>query len=171
MTNQRHTAAASYYKKTSQKGIDFIKKMESLELHAYKCAAGVWTIGYGHTGFEVVPGMEITPEDAEMFLRNDLSDFELFISGVMRRNSVDLNQDQFDALVSLAFNIGKKNFGNSTLLKKVIADANDLRAISREWIKWIHAKSTPLRGLMKRRAMELMIYFSVDELLTLTDQD
>ena len=89
--------------KTSQKGIDLIKNFEGCRLDAYKCPAGVWTIGYGHTG-NVHKGMAITQEAAEAFLREDLVKFELKVGKY--DSAYHWNQNEFDALVSFAYNIG-----------------------------------------------------------------
>ena len=89
--------------KTSQNGIELIKQFEGCSLTAYKCAAGVWTIGYGHTA-GVKSGQAITPAQAEHFLKNDLVKFEKKVEKY--DSAYHWNQNQFDALVSFAFNIG-----------------------------------------------------------------
>ncbi len=81
----------------SQKGIDLIKNFEGCRLNAYKCPAGVWTIGYGHTGSEVKPGLKITQAEAEKILKSDLV---VHCNNVSKLVKVPLNQNQFDALVS-----------------------------------------------------------------------
>ena len=88
--------------KTSQKGIDLIKKYEGLSLTAYQCPSKVWTIGYGHTK-GVFPGMTITEKQAEEFLKQDLIIYE---NGVMKSCGFMPNQNEFDAMVSFAYNCG-----------------------------------------------------------------
>lgn len=104
---------------TSDKGIALIKGFEGLRLKAYKCSAGVWTIGYGHTK-GVKEGQTITEAEAETLLREDLRTFEVGVSSLV---TVFLHQCQFDALVSFAFNLGVGAIKGSTLLKKINARA------------------------------------------------
>ena len=103
--------------KTSSKGIDFIKSFETLQLRAYKAVQTerYYTIGYGHYGPDVKPGSSITEAEAEQMFAEDIADFEQCVS----RSTAgwNLKQSQFDALVSLAFNVGVNAFQNSTLLK------------------------------------------------------
>ena len=82
--------------KTSAEGLSLIKKFEGCELYAYQCSAGVWTIGYGHTK-DVEPGMQITKEDAEEMLVEELHEYESYINDFV---TAPLSQNQFDALVS-----------------------------------------------------------------------
>ena len=93
--------------KISQNGINLIKGFEGLFLDAYQCEAGVWTIGYGHTK-DVQPGQRINEKQAEEYLKEDL---RRFVNAVNNKNNVPqkLNQNQFDALVSFAFNLGEGN--------------------------------------------------------------
>jgi Phage-related lysozyme (muraminidase) len=142
--------------KTSNKGIDLIKKYEGLRLKAYKCPAGVWTIGYGHTGADVAEGLEITEERADELLLSDIAQFENHVNSVVEST---IKQNQFDALVSFAFNLGGLSLKNSTLLKRVNANPID-PAISDELKRWVNEKGKPLAGLVKRRAEEAELYFS-----------
>ena len=139
--------------KTSQTGIDLIKQYEGLRLTAYKCAAGVWTIGYGHT--EGVTGaMIITEETANELLERDLAKFEAGVAELVR---VEINQNQFDALVSFAFNVGLANLAKSTLLKKI----NGLRPVGEcqaEFLRWNKAGGKVLAGLTKRRNAEAYLF-------------
>ena len=96
-----------------QKGIDLIKHFEGCELNAYKCPAGVWTIGYGHIK-GVSEGMSITQEQAEQMLLDELKEYENYINELV---TVNLSQNQFDALVSWVYNLGPANLQSSTLLK------------------------------------------------------
>lgn len=143
--------------RTSNRGIDLIKKHEGFRPRAYRCPAGVWTIGYGHTG-GVKSGDVITAARGEELLREDLAHAERVID----MQCLPLSQNQFDALVSLVFNIGEGNFLRSTLLRKAKRNVND-PAIADEFRKWNKARVsgslTPLAGLIRRREDELKLYF------------
>jgi len=140
--------------KISQNGIDLIKKFEGCELKSYKCPAGVWTIGYGHT-HDVHEGMEITEKEAEKMLIDDLSgEYEYYVNNY----SLNINQNRFDALVSFVYNLGPRNFSKSTLLKKIIKNPDDLSIVS-EFMKWTKAGGKVLEGLRKRRLAESELYF------------
>ena len=102
--------------KISETGVNFIKGFEGLRLESYLCPAGVWTVGYGHTGDDVTPEMKITEDRANKMLRRDLVKFE---QGVDLLITVPLNQQQFDALVSFAFNCGLGALEESTLRKRL----------------------------------------------------
>ena len=140
--------------KTSQKGIDLIKRFEGFSPTAYLCPAGVWTIGYGHTA-GVREGDSVDEDTAEDFLREDLADAE---GAVEKHVKVPLKQWQFDALVSFTFNLGAGNLYNSTLLKKVNRNPDD-PAIRQEFGKWVHAGGRVLPGLVERRKAEADMYF------------
>lgn len=98
--------------RVSDDGVNLIKYFEGLRLVAYEDAVGVWTIGYGHTG-NVWDGMTIEPDQAEHLLRADLIHFE---NGVERALRHEPKQNQFDAMVSLAYNIGVRNFTRASVL-------------------------------------------------------
>lgn len=140
--------------KTSPKGIALIKEFEGLRLKAYKCLGGVWTIGYGHTA-GVRPGMVISEAQAEEYLMADLIAFEKYLNGL----GLALDQNQFDALVSLIYNIGIGNFQKSTLLRKARVNPND-NSIMDEFLKWVYSKGRVLPGLQRRRLREMKLYFS-----------
>jgi lysozyme len=133
----------------SQKGIDFIKGFEKLKLQTYLCEAGVPTIGYGHTGKDVMPGMTITSDMAEVLLRKDLAWAE---SAVNELVSHVLRQCMFDALVSLVFNIGRTNFAKSTLLKYLNQRA--YLECSNQFLVWRRANGRVSAGLTRRRELE-----------------
>ena len=145
--------------KTSNKGIDFIKSFETLQLKAYKAVQTEqhYTIGYGHYGPDVTQGMEITEAEAERMLAEDLSDTERAVSNATA--GWNLKQCQFDALVSLAFNVGVNAFQNSTLLKLVKQGASEY-AIRNEFGRWCHSGGMVLKGLQRRRQAEADMYFS-----------
>ena len=150
--------------KTSDKGIDFIKRHEALRLNAYLDAVGVWTIGYGHTG-GVNSGDVISEKQAEEFLRADLVTAERALNSTR----LQLNQNQFDALVSFIFNVGvgrpkshpkgPAGFLGSTLLIKARHDVND-PTIRKEFERWVYAGGKVLNGLVRRRREEADLYFS-----------
>lgn len=138
--------------KTSPKGISLIKEFEGLSLDAYLCSAGVLTIGYGHTG-GVQKGDRITAKKAEELLQDDLKKFE---NGVLRLVRVPLNQNQFDALVSFAFNLGVGNLGKSTLLRKL--NDRDFKGAATEFVRWNKAGGRELDGLTRRRNAEAELF-------------
>lgn len=141
----------------TKEGIEFIKSFEKLRLEAYKCQAGVWTIGYGHTQ-GVYEGKKITEEEAERLLASDIAKFEIGVRNLTV--GLGLSDIQIDALVSLAFNIGLSAFKGSTLLKKIKANPNDREEISEEWKKWRLVNGRVSNGLVRRRAEEIDMYFS-----------
>ena len=142
--------------RTSPKGIALIKEFEGLRLKAYKCPGGVWTIGYGHTA-GVKPGMVITENQAEEYLKADLIAFEKYLNGL----GLALNQNQFDALISFIYNVGTGNFSSSTLLRKIKLNPQD-NSIIDEFLKWVYSKGRVLPGLQRRRLAEMKLYFSND---------
>lgn len=142
--------------KTGDKGLELIKEFEGLRLEAYLCPAKVWTIGYGHTG-GIKAGDVITREQADAYLRQDLSDEEQAITKYVR---VALNQNQFDALASFTFNLGAGNLSNSTLLKKL--NAGDYAGAAEEFLRWDHSGGQQLAGLTRRREAERLLFLTVD---------
>ncbi|PKN16514.1 MAG: hypothetical protein CVU66_00760 [Deltaproteobacteria bacterium HGW-Deltaproteobacteria-23] len=140
--------------KTGQKGIDLIKSYESLELKAYRCPAGVLTVGYGHTGSDVKHNTEITKEKAEELLKKDLASAEMVVNRIQ-----GLNQNQYDALVSFVYNCGSGNFDKSTLKRLVISNPYDPK-IREAFGMWIKANGKPMAGLVRRRESEANLYFS-----------
>lgn len=138
----------------SRVGISLIKSFESLRCEAYRCPAGIHTIGYGHTA-GVRRGDRIDEQKAEQLLADDLRQFE----EVVNRECPNVNQNQFDALVSFVFNIGTGNFLKSTLLKCVKANPQNLN-IRYEFSRWNKANGTVLAGLIRRRKAEADLYFS-----------
>lgn len=140
--------------RTSHKGIDLIKRFEGLRLKAYKCPAGVWTIGYGHTN-NVRPDDIITEQEALELLLIDLKQFEGAINQLVLKT---LNQSQYDACISFVFNVGIGNFKKSTLLKKL--NAGDFIGASNEFPKWVYAKKKKLAGLVRRRQAEKELFLA-----------
>lgn len=143
--------------KTSNNGIDLIKEFEGLRLKTYRCASGILTIGYGHTGNDVEPLMTISEAEAEKLLIADLKTAETTISRFVKQ---PLTQNQFDALVSFIFNVGANSFGNSTLLKRINANPYN-PAIEHEFKRWVFSKQKKkLPGLISRREKEAELYFT-----------
>lgn len=144
--------------KTSKSGIDLIKKYEGLRLKAYKCPAGIWTIGYGHTN-GVMKGDVTNEIGATEMLKEDL----VWAERAVTQTGVELNQNQFDALVSLTFNIGSSNF-KKQWLEVVKENPNDGRLYDK-FMKWVKAtdpntgEKVTLPGLVKRRKEEAELYF------------
>ncbi|WP_319372162.1 lysozyme [uncultured Ilyobacter sp.] len=145
--------------KTNAEGETLIKDFEKLRLKAYLCPAGVPTIGYGATRYEdgtkVKLGNTITKERAEKLFKSLVNDFEKDISKLIK---VDLNSNQFSALVSFAFNVGVGNFKNSTLLRKI--NSGDLEGASKEFERWIYSNGKKLRGLIRRREAEKELFLT-----------
>lgn len=136
--------------KTSKKGIDLIKSFEGCRLTAYKCPAGVWTIGYGHTE-GVKEGQSITQEKADIYLTLDLEKYE----GYVEATNLQLNQNQFDALVSFTYNCGHGNL--KTLIKN-----RSLQQIAEALLLYNKANGKVLAGLTRRREAERELFLSSD---------
>ena len=145
-------------KRISDIGLKKLKEFEGLRKEAYYDAAGVPTIGYGHT-HGVRMGDVISEYWAEMFLKADLYDVEKQVDSL----GLDLNQPQFDALVSFAYNLGFYKLKTSTLLK-TIKEGGNMRAIKQEFKKWIYAGGKIQPGLVKRREWEAKRFFEPDEM-------
>ena len=146
------STAANKHRDVHAAGVELIKHFEGLFLTAYKCPAGVWTIGYGHTGLKhkdgtVYPGRKITVEQAEELLRHDLDTFEGRVSSLV---TVPLNDNEFAALVSFDFNTG--GLADSTLRRKL--NAGDRSGAAAEFARWNKAAGKTLAGLTRRRTAE-----------------
>ena len=140
----------------SQEGIALIKKFEGCELEAYKCAAGVWTIGYGSTK-GVKESDSITQEDADKLLMDELKEYESYVNDFVE---VDLEQNQFDALVSWVFNLGPANLKASTLLK--VLNSKDYEGVPAQIKRWNKAGGKVLQGLVRRREAESLLFTDED---------
>ncbi|OQS34560.1 lysozyme [Chromobacterium haemolyticum] len=137
----------------SANGVKLIQQFEGLRLKAYQDAVGVWTIGYGHTGPDVTPGLVITQAQADALLARDLSRFE---TGVTRLAAVPLHQNQFDALVSFSYNLGLGSLQNSTLLR--LLNQRDYAGAAAQFPRWNKAGGKVLPGLTRRRAAEQALF-------------
>lgn len=141
----------------SPSGIDLICNFEGKRLMAYDDGVGVWTIGFGTTiypnGIKVKKGDVCTEAQAKAYMAYDLKKFELAVNNTV---NVSLNQNQFDALVSLAYNIGTNAFKNSTLVKKL--NAGDIRGAANQFDVWVKAGGKRMQGLVNRRAKEKALF-------------
>ena len=146
------TSPAPSATKISAAGIALIKKFEGCRLTAYKCPAGVLTIGFGSTGPHVTPGKTISQAEADALLAGDLERFEV---GVNRLVKVQISQGLRDALISFAFNLGVGALEESTLLRRLNAGEEQCKVVREELPKWCKAGSQVLEGLQKRRAAEI----------------
>lgn len=139
---------------------DLIKKFEGLKLKAYQDVKGVWTIGYGLTrypnGTKVKEGDIITEEQANQYFQEVL---QTFAQGVENAVKQQINNKQFAALVSFAYNVGLQAFKDSTLLKLVNKNPNDPE-IKTQFMRWIYSGGRPIQGLVNRRVSESNLYFS-----------
>lgn len=150
--------------KTGNKGRLLIQGFESCKLKAYpdaKTGGAPWTIGWGHTGPEVKPGLMWTMAQADAAFISDLAVFERDVTSLV---TIPLTQNQFDALVSFAYNVGSdidaddiaEGLGDSTLLKKL--NAGDLSGAADEFLKWCKPKNLP--GILRRRIAERALFLS-----------
>ena len=133
-------------------GLALIKKFEGCELKAYQCSAGVWTIGYGPTK-DVDAGMEITQEQAEQMLVDELHEYESYINKYV---TVALSQNQFDALVSWVYNLGPANLSASTMLK--VLNSGEYEDVPAQMKRWNKAGGKVLEGLIRRREAEACLF-------------
>lgn len=144
--------------KASDKIKSFIKEHEGLRLEAYRCSGGVWTIGYGHTGTDVQQGLQIDRAEAERLFGNDVARFEQELNRLLRTDGVaELTQNQFDALLDFAFNVGCAKMRSSTLWRKIKANVND-PTIPDEFKRWKYAGGSISPGLVRRRAAEAAMW-------------
>ena len=143
--------------RTNQAGIDLIKSFEGLRLTAYKDIGGVLTVGYGHTGKDVYKGQIINQEKAENLLRQDLERFELAVEELL--DNAPTTQNQFAAMVSLAYNVGPGNFEKSSVLRN--HNSGKILAAAAAFMLWVNAgKLKNVSGLIRRRNAERKLYVS-----------
>ena len=145
------------------KGLALIKEFEGCKLTAYKCSAGVWTIGFGNTFYEdgsaVKKGDTIDQESANILF---LKIVEVFVKGVNKLITSEVTQNQFDAMVSLSFNIGLGNFKRSSVLRKVNNKPEDVHSIGESFLLWNKAGGNILNGLVRRRIAEVKLFLTID---------
>ena len=143
------------------KGEALIKSFESCRLEAYQDGGGVWTIGWGHTGPDVHPGLKITQVQADALFDRDIARFEREVTSLL---TATVSQNQFDALVSFAYNCGSdidadtkaEGLGDSTLLKLV--NAYRFEEAVKEFPKWCKDNGVVVRGLLRRRNAEAKLF-------------
>ena len=131
-----------------------IKVFEGCKLKAYKCSAGVWTIGYGHTN-GVKEGMVITQQQAEAYFENDVMEF---LSPVQKQVGNICNANQIAALTSFAFNLGNEALKKSTLLKVIKKNPQNFTEIRKEFMRWVYVDEKVIDGLKKRRQEEADLF-------------
>ena len=143
----------------SNKGVDLICEFEGRRLVAYDDGVGVWTIGFGTikypNGVRVKKGDTCTLDQAKEYMRHDLIEFEHTVNSSVK---VPLNQNQFDALVSLSYNIGSNAFKSSTLVNKL--NAGDYQGAADQFNVWINAGGKCMQGLVNRRDKEKLLFLS-----------
>jgi lysozyme len=143
----------------NQKGIDLMHQFEGLRLNAYLCPANIPTIGWGNTFYEsgrkVQMGETITKERADALFLWVANSFATQVRSMLR---VQLNENQFSALVSFAYNVGNANLRTSTLLRLVNANPNDPN-IRAQFLRWNKAGGREMAGLTRRRQAESNLYF------------
>jgi lysozyme len=150
-------------------GLALTRSFEGLRLTAYQDCVGVWTIGYGHTGPEVYHGQCISETEAESLLRSDLASA---IKCVRKAVQVDLAEHQFDALGDFCFNVGRRNFLGSSLLRYI--NQGEFDSAAAQFGLWVHAGGKVVPGLVRRRAAEAALFagreFPADQTALCTDQ-
>jgi lysozyme len=138
--------------KISVEGKALIKKFEGCELESYRCSADVSTIGYGHTK-NVSDNDSCTQDEADQMLTDDLEEFEGYVDKLV---TVDLEQNQFDALVAWTFNLGPTNLKSSTMLR--VLNEGEYGKVPSEMKRWNKAGGKTLDGLIRRREAESLLW-------------
>jgi lysozyme len=139
-------------KSISKEGIALIKKFEGCETTAYQDSVGVWTIGYGHTK-NVCQGDCITQGEADRMLDEEIAEYEGYINDMVK---VDLEQNQFDALVAWVYNLGPTNLSQSSLLREL--NNGNIAKVPSEMKRWNKAGGKTLQGLIRRREAESLLF-------------
>jgi len=147
--------------KLDKSGYDLIKSFEGLSLKPYKCSAGIATIGFGNTYYEnnvkvQMSDAVITKQRAEDLLKLNADRFAVKVSNIVHK---PITQNQFNSLVSFAYNLGSGALASSTLLKLVNINPNDAM-IAKEFLRWNKAGGKPIQGLTNRRIKESALYFT-----------
>jgi lysozyme len=148
--------------KIGAEGLKLIKEFEGCKLISYKCPAGVWTIGIGSTRYadgSPVKANQALPNEGEalMLLTKTVAAYEHTVNTV----GVELTQNEYDALVSLCYNIGSGNFVSSTLVKMLKADEPKAE-VAKQFLRWDKAGGKPLAGLTRRRNAEAELFLKQD---------
>jgi lysozyme len=137
----------------SGNGLSLTEQFEGCRLTAYQDQVGVWTIGYGHTGSDVTPGLTVTQDQAQALLAKDVGSAATCVNDVV---AIKLTQDEFDALVDFVFNLGIQAFTGSTLLRDL--DSGDLTAAAAQFDLWDRAGGAVVAGLLRRRQAETALF-------------
>ena len=151
--------------KISKNGLEFIKKKEAFRANPYYDSVGVATIGYGATKYPNGTKVKISDSAisesyaSQMLLKMIQDEYQKPVQNLVES---DINQNQFDALVSFTYNVGVGGFSDSTLLKVVNRDPNDYEAIKYQFSRWNKGGGKVLQGLINRRNSEIDLYFSED---------
>ena len=153
--------------KTGAKGLELIKHYEGLRLKAYKCPAGIWTVGYGHTA-GVKPGMSVTENEADKLLEKDLKSFEFYLVQSLNADEIEVNQNQFDALISFCYNLGVYTLVHGSRNAPVdkigslwsALKAGDKQKAADAFLLYINKGSAFEAGLRKRRSAERALFLS-----------
>lgn len=155
-----HAASLLFPRRANEAGIALIKDYEGLHLAPYLCPGKVWTIGYGHTR-TVRAGMRITREQAAQLLDDDLNLIERAVQRLVR---VPLNDNQFAALVSFAYNVGITNLERSTMLQ--LLNRGWYEQVPAQLMRWNKVNGEVLGGLSRRRAAEARLWNMADKLIS-----
>ena len=131
-------------------GLALLKSFESCRLNSYQDQRGIWTIGWGHVDSTVVQGMTLTQDQADAYLKKDLEKFYQLDHYI----SEQVNDNQYSALICLAYNIGLSAIKTSGVVRAV----NDHEDPSDKWLEWDHVNGVVSDGLRRRRAAELKLY-------------
>lgn len=142
-------------RKPGEDTIKLISTFEGLSLTSYKDSGKVLTIGYGHTGKDVLEGQEITVETAKGLLSKDI---DTTFRAMAKAVTVDLTDNQFNALMSFCFNVGAQAFIDSTLLEYL--NKKNFTKVGKEFLKWCHVKGRVNAGLLKRRETESTLFLT-----------
>jgi lysozyme len=137
----------------SSLGRALIQSFEECKLASYQDQHGVWTIGWGHTGPYIGPGMTCTQSEADTWFASDVL---WAVEGVRRYTDVPLNQNQFDALTSFVFNVGVGGEEHSTLCKDL--NASDYAGAAAQFLRWDHINGVVSAGLLRRRQAEQALF-------------
>lgn len=137
----------------SRNALDLIKKFEGCKLESYKDSGGVWTVGWGTTGPGIVEGLTVTQGVADAMLLGHIREIALDITPLVK---LIPNQNQFDAIICLTYNIGVGAFKASTLLKCLLTRQFD--KVAEEFLKWNHVHGKVVAGLTARRQAERSLF-------------
>jgi lysozyme len=137
----------------SKAGLQLTESFEACKLTAYQDVKGIWTIGWGHTGPDVHPGLTITQEQAEQLLAKDVNWANNVVNGLVHAS---LTQGEHDALVDFVFNVGAGNFAHSTMLKEL--NGGNMVMAALEFEKWDMAGGKVVAGLLRRREAEHQMF-------------